>query len=148
MYVIDDSMFALLLRFVGRVQTFDFCDSEFLQKQLDAIQTHVEMFPPEERQPRAMEWIERYSRKYRRRWEQGVIHQEAATERCPDCPMSDGGSSEHCQIHRRWLELLREYSADEVDSKEYVARTLALLARHKEHLKIKLSGRRTDLGSV
>ncbi len=139
MYVLDDSMFALLLRFVGREQAVEFCDSEFLQKQLDAIHTHVEMFPPEERQPRALEWIERYSRKYRRRWERGVIHKEAIAERCPDCPMSDRGPSQNCQIHQRWLELLQQYVADEVDSKEYVARALALLARHKEDLKIKLS---------
>ena len=139
MYIMDDSMFALLLRFVGREQTIEFYDSEFLQKQLDAIHTHVEMFPPEERQPRAMEWIEKYSRKYRRRWEQGAIQKEAATERCPDCPMSDGEPSENCQIHQMWLELLRKYATDEVDSKEYVTRTLALLAGHKEHLKIKLS---------
>ena len=140
MYVLDDSMFALLLRFVGSERTITVCDREFLQRQLDAIRTHVEMFPPEERQPRAMEWIERYSRKYRRRWEKGVIHKEAAAERCPDCPMSDWGASQNCQIHQRWLELFQRYTADEVDSKQYVASALALLARHKEDLKIKLSG--------
>lgn len=139
MYVLDDSMFALLLRFVGRKRTIEFCDNDFLQKQLDAIHTYAEMFPPEERQPRAMEWIERYSRKYRSRWEKGVINKEAATERCPDCPMSDKGASKNCQIHQRWLELLQQYEADELDSKQYVANALALLARHKDNLKIKLS---------
>lgn len=139
MYVIDDSMFALLLRFVGREQTIEFCDNEFFQKQLDAIHTYVEMYPPEERQPRAMEWIEEYSRDYRRRWEKEVIHEEATAERCPDCPMSDMEPSQTCQIHQRWLELLQQYVADEVDSKEYVVRALALLAQHKEDLKIKLS---------
>jgi hypothetical protein len=39
-----------------------------------------------------------------------------------------------------WLELLRQFTADEVDSKQYVERSLSLLSRHKEDLRFKLSG--------
>ena len=140
MYVIDDAMFALILRFVGREQEITFCDSEFLQRQLDAIQKHVETFPAEERQMRAMEWIETYSRKYRKRWEKGIVNREVAGQRCPDCPMSGRNNLNHCEIHQEWLELLRLFTADEVDSKQYVERSLLLLSRHKEDLRIKLSG--------
>ena len=140
MYVIDDSMFALLLRFVGREQEIKVCDREFLEQQLEAIRTYVEAFPAEERQMRAMEWIETYSRRYRKRFEKLIVKQQGEGQRCPDCPMADVSDLETCQIHREWLELLQQYVADELDSKQYVKDSLELLNRHKEDLKFKLTG--------
>ena len=139
MYTINDAMFALMLRFVGYNHGVTFCDEEFVQKQLKAIHGHIEKFPPEEQELRAIEWIEEYARRYRKTWEKETVDKEFLNQRCPDCPLSKTGGSGHCQIHDQWLELLEQYVAGGINSKEYVENTLKLLARHKEDLKIKLS---------
>ena len=139
MYTINDAMFALMLRFVGRNHGVTFCDKEFVQKQLKAIRRHIEKFPPDEQELRAIEWIEEYARKYRKTWEKETIDKEFFNQRCPDCPLSETGGSQHCKIHDQWLELLEQYVAGEINSKKYVENSLKLLTQHKEDLKIKLN---------
>ncbi len=63
MYTINDTMFALILRFVGNNQDISFCNEEFLQKQFKTIQEHISQFPPEEQRYRIFEWIEKYAEK-------------------------------------------------------------------------------------
>lgn len=139
MYTINDSMFALILRFVGRNQEITFCDQAFIQKQLKAIQAHIKKFPSEEQELRAIEWIEKYARAYRKTWEKEMIDREFSDQRCPDCPLAKVDNLEHCQIHDQWLELLEQYVAGGINSRKYVENVLKLLVQHKENLKIKLS---------
>ena len=133
---IDDPMLALILRFIGRSQEITFRDDEFLQDQLRAIGRHIEGFPPEERQARAFEWVEKHARDYRDRWAQGVVDEVFSGQRCPDCPLAGTDLAENCQIHERWLELLHRYIADEISTRTYTEDSLALLARHKEDLRV------------
>lgn len=142
MYTINDPMFALILRFVGRGQKITFQNDKFIKKELKAIRAHIEKFPPEERELRALEWIEAHASEYRKSWEKETIGGELSRQRCPDCPLAVMDDSEHCEIHDEWLNLLQRYAADEISSREYVENTLRLIAQHKENLKIKLSAMR------
>jgi len=137
MYTINDSMLALVLRFAGRKQGIAFSDKEFMQKQLKAMRAYVEQYPPEERKKRSMEWIATRARQYRETWEKENALREASSHRCPDCPLSDPGTDEHCQIHDQWVGLLHHYMANEMNSREYIESALKLLAQNKKHLKIK-----------
>jgi len=137
MYTLDDSMLTLILRFAGRKQEIAFSDEEFLRRQVEAIQQYIERYPPEEQEMRAIEWIAERARQYRQIWEKEQLTDEVVTHRCPDCPLSSTGSDEHCEIHEQWLELIHQYMADELNSREYIESALELLARNKEHLKIK-----------
>jgi hypothetical protein len=139
MHTINDSMLALILRFVGGYQETAFCNQEFMQKQVTAIRKHVDKFPSNEKEFRAIEWIEKNARQYRRLWQKEVIKKELSEQRCPDCPLAKRNILKPCQIHSRWLELLQQYVNDEINSKEYVERALKLLNQHKENLKVKLS---------
>ena len=64
MHTINDPMFALILRFVGGNQKIAFEDDKFIKKELKVIQSYIEQFPPEERELRAIEWIEAHSYGY------------------------------------------------------------------------------------
>ncbi|KHD06296.2 hypothetical protein PN36_17275 [Candidatus Thiomargarita nelsonii] len=139
MYSIDDPMFALILRFVGHNQKIFFCNQNFIKKQLKAIQEHIEKFPPEEKELRAIEWIEKCARQYRKIWEKEIITDAFSKEKCPDCPLSEINNLKICRIHDQWLKLFQQYAINEIDSKQYIESNLKLLAEHKEHLKIKLS---------
>jgi hypothetical protein len=139
MYTINDPMFALILRFVGRNQKVILHDGNFIKKQLKEIQAHIDQFPAQEQESRALEWIEAHAYEYRKAWEKEAIGKEFSRERCPDCPFATMNDSEHCGIHEEWLSLLQRYAADEINSREYVENALNLIVRHKEDLKIKLS---------
>lgn len=139
MYTINDPMFALILRFVGRNQKVAFEDDKFIQKELKVIQAHIEQFPPEERELRALEWIEAHAYGYRKTWEKETIGKQLSRQRCPDCPLTVVDDSEHCEIHEEWLSLLQRYADHEISSREYVENALGLIGKHKENLKIKLS---------
>ena len=138
MYTIDDPMFALITRFIGCDQKVTLCNHDFLQKQLNTIQEHIEKFPREEKESRAIEWIEKYACEYRKRWEKEVIDKRFTSQKCPDCPLAKTNIHEHCQIHEQWLELLQRYSADNINSKVYVENTLQLLIQYKDNLKTKV----------
>ncbi len=139
MYTINDPMFALILRFVGRNQKVTFEDDKFIKKESQVIQAYIEQFPAEERELRALEWIEAHAYGYRKTWEKETIGKEFSLQRCTDCPLAVVDDSEHCEIHEEWLSLLRQYAADEISSREYVENALGLISKHKENLKIKLS---------
>lgn len=146
MYTIDDPMFALILRFIGHNKKVSFCDKGFLHKQLKAIQEHVDAFPPEEQELRAIEWIEKYARQYRKSWEEETITKKFIGKRCSDCPLHKSKLKVFkCQIHEKWMKLFRQYATNEISSKQYVEKNLKLLSQHKEHLKIKLSELRTEV---
>lgn len=144
MYTVNDSAFALLLRFVGCGRELSVDDQEFIQEQVKVIKEHVEGFPPEEQDKRALEWIQGNSEKYRARWERQALTKELVDrdlldQRCADCPLAGDQSHRHCEIHDEWKDLLRRYVNDELAPKEYVEKTLKLISEHKERLKIKLS---------
>jgi predicted RNA-binding Zn-ribbon protein involved in translation (DUF1610 family) len=132
-------MFSLILRFVGCNQKISFRNYDFMKKQLKAIQEHINQFPAKEKEFRAIEWIEKHAREYRKMWENEIINEELTSQRCPDCPLTAIHRSEHCQIHDQWLEILRQYVTDEINSKKYIEMALKLLAQNKKSLKIKLS---------
>jgi predicted metal-dependent hydrolase len=136
MYTINDAMLTLILRFAGRKQEIAFSNQEFIQNQLKAIQEHLEKYPPEEQESRAIEWIAMRARKYRKMWEKESITKEVSHHRCLDCPLSNSDVFEHCQIHGQWLELLQQYAANEITSKKYIESALEMLAQNKENLKI------------
>jgi len=136
---IDDSVFALILRFAGFKQELSFSSDEFFKKQLQEIKTHVSQYPSEERGSRALQWIEKYASEYRKAWNKEIVTKEVLAHKCLDCPLQGDNASGHCQIHDQWLELLQRYVADEINSEEYVETALSLLAAHKEDLRIKLS---------
>ena len=138
MYTLDDSMFSLILRFIGHDKEIAFSDNEFIQKQLLAIKNHINEFPPEERESRTLEWIEQYASEYRKRWESDVVGENVSDHRCPDCPLAESNPDEHCSIHNKWLELLDQYITNEINTGRYVKSGLKLLAAHKDLLKVKL----------
>ncbi len=137
MYTINDSMLTLILRFAGHKQAIAFSDQEFIQKQLSAIQEYLEKYPPEEQESRAIEWIAMHADQYRKIWERESITKEVSSHRCLDCPLSEPGVFEQCQIHGQWLELLQQYAANEINSRQYIESSLEMLAQNKEHLRIK-----------
>jgi len=137
MYTLNDPMLALILRFAGRKQDIAFSDEEFLRRQVEAIQEYIGQHPPEEQEMRAIEWIAMRARQYRKIWEKESLTDEVSSHRCADCPLADSGTIGHCEIHEQWLELIHQYMADDINSREYIESALELLARNKEHLKIK-----------
>ena len=136
---IDDSVFALILRFAGFNQELSFHNDKFFKKQLQEIKTHVDQYQPEERGLRAIKWIEQYASEYRKAWNKEMISKEVLEHQCPDCALQNENISGHCEIHDQWMELLQKYAADEMTSQEYVRNTLLLLATYKEDLRVKLS---------
>jgi len=137
--IIDDSAFALILRFAGFDQELSLHPEEFFKKQLQEIETYVARYQPEERGLRAIKWIEQYADGYRKTWNKEVVSKEVLEHKCPDCPLHSDNVSGHCEIHDQWMELLQKYVADEISSQEYIENTLSLLAEHKEDLRVKLS---------
>ena len=136
MYIADDPTLALITRFVGEAQNLDLSDAQFLLEQIAAIEQYVAPFPAEERQGRALEWIETHARRYRQQWQKQAAVGVLAQARCPDCPLDGGDRATPCAIHERWLELLRRYAATEMSSEEYVADSLKLLSQYKDRLKV------------
>lgn len=141
MYIVDDPTLALMIRFMGAAEPLNLSDAEFLFEQLDAIEQHVSQYPADERQTRALEWIETHARAYRQRWQQQAAAQHMARLRCSDCPLTEGKPGAPCSVHRRWLALLRRYTGGELSGQDYVHDALKLLAAHKKRLKIARSPR-------
>jgi hypothetical protein len=107
-----------------------------MQQQVTAIQAYVAQFPNNERNWRAIEWIEKHARQYRKSWQRGYISRWMKNLRCPDCPLADGHPISHCDIHERWSNLLANYADDKITSREYVEETLTILREHKAQLKV------------
>ena len=136
MYIVDDPTLALITRFVGDSPNQECSDAEFFRQQLSAIEAHVERFPAAEREMRALAWIEANARQYRQQWQKQAAISSLASTRCPDCPIAGGDRHTPCAIHTHWLALLRRYAAGELSSNAYVEQSLALLATHKDRLKV------------
>ena len=137
MYIVDDPTLALITRFVGDDQTPDLSEAEFLLQQIAAIERHVEQFPADERQARALEWIEMHARDYRQHWQKQAAVGVLAHSRCSDCPLTGGNRTAPCAIHARWLVLLRRYATTEISSREYIEDSLKLLGYNKDRLKVR-----------
>ena len=136
MYIIDDPTLALITRFVGDTAHLNLSDAEFLLQQIAAIEHYVEQFPSDERQARALEWIEVHARAYRQQWQKQAAVAALAQTRCLDCPLTGDNPSASCTIHHRWLQLLQRYAANELSSREYVEKSLKLLGAYKNRLKV------------
>lgn len=136
MYIVDDPTLALITRFVGNAQNLDLSDAEFLLQQIAAIERYVERFPADERQGRALEWIEAHAQHYRQQWQKQAAVGVLARARCPDCPLAGGERATPCAVHTRWLNLLRRYAATEISSREYIEDSLKLLGAYKDRLKV------------
>jgi len=136
MFIVDDPMLALIMRFVSKGEALDVSDQEFLQRQVVAIGEYVAQFPEEEKAQRAMEWIGNYAEQYRKEWQRNMATQELSEKRCPDCPLIANETESHCQIHEHWLLLLKNYASNNITSSTYVEDALRLLDEHKANLQI------------
>ncbi|MDS4028159.1 MAG: hypothetical protein RKO25_14395 [Candidatus Contendobacter sp.] len=142
MYIVDDPMLALIARFMADTENMEVSNTEFLHRQITAIEDYVRQFPHDERDARAMEWIAAHSKIYRRQWQKNTVARTLGETRCPDCPLKGGSRSSPCEIHGFWLKLLQQYIADEMSSQEYVESTLKLLDGYKNRLKAGASRKR------
>jgi hypothetical protein len=138
MLIVDDPLLALIMRFVTDPNQPDSTNEEFIKRQIRTLQEYVDRFPPEEQGTRAMEWIERHARRYRRTWQRRKVSQETPELRCADCPLKARDAAEHCEIHEQWLYLLRRYVTGEMKSKKYVKKALRLLKEHKKQSRRRL----------
>ena len=134
MFIVDDPLLALIVRFVVGQDKLDISDEEFVQRQLETLREYVDRFPADEHTARAMEWVAKNAESYRRSWQQNVVARSAPSQRCPDCPLAGSVGQGHCEVHARWLKLLRTYMAREIGSEAYVEDTLELLRQHKTDL--------------
>jgi len=135
--ILDDSMLALIARFVvDDIGKLSISDEKFLKHQVLEIKSQIEDVPREQQQKVILDWIQEHAEQYRKKWQSKAITQLLLHKRCSDCPLIDNGSSGNCSIHNKWIELLKEYLAGEVDSEEYVVESLRILDEHKQELKI------------
>ncbi|MCW8905496.1 MULTISPECIES: hypothetical protein [Sedimenticola] len=137
MFVVDDPVLALIVRFVARARDLDVTDGEFLQRQVESMKCYLERYPEQEHGDKAIEWIAEYAAQYRDQWQKQVVTQQATQTRCMDCPMNTLGEDSYCQIHYQWLRLLKRYTRDEMSSSEYVKAALKMLREHKQELKVR-----------
>ncbi len=140
MFIVDDPMLALIARFVMDVQHLDVSDEEFLQEQVRSIGEFVDRFPAEQRQARALEWIEVHAKHYRVAWQRRVVSDQLTDRRCSDCPLVRDDSRTRCEIHAKWARLLQGYLDDGISSRQYVEDALRLLSEHKSKLKAVAGG--------
>ncbi len=136
MYCPDDPTLALIARFVGGTAQPELTESEFLYRQVAAIEAYIGRFPANEREARAIEWIETNAERYREQAFRQTAVDSLKRARCADCPLSGGDACMPCSIHVEWLALLQRYAANELSSHEYVEQSLALLDAHKNRLKV------------
>ncbi len=136
MYIVDDPTLALITRFIGDARTLDVSDTEFLLRQIAAINQYVSGFPDHERQMRALEWIEVHASQYRQQWQKQAVMNALSKMRCADCPLTGGSRQSPCTIHKQWSRLLQKYADDHLSSHDYVEATLKLLDNHKRRLKV------------
>ena len=139
MFIADDPMLALIMRFVSKGESPNISDKELMQRQVAAINDYIAQFPDEERTQRAMEWIEKYAEEYRKEWQRNTATRVYSDKRCPDCPLIADGTDTHCEIHERWLALLENYANNNMTSAKYVEDALRLLEEHKAQLQINAS---------
>lgn len=137
MFIVDDPLLALILRFVVDTDPSPAANEEFFQHQIKTIKLHLAQSPGHEPGAKAMEWIEQHAEKYRRHRQRRAVSNRTGYLRCDDCPLASLGAAEHCEIHEQWLYLLRQYTAGRVSSRSYIESALDLLRQHKEELKMR-----------
>ncbi|MCW8881879.1 MAG: hypothetical protein OQK92_06150 [Sedimenticola sp.] len=137
MFVVDDPVLALIVRFVIGSRELKVADEKFLRRQVETLKQHLARFSAEEQETKAIEWIAQHAKRYRDQWQRQVIKKRVSQVRCVDCPMNSLGMDVHCAVHSKWLELLKRYSADEITSTEYVAASLTVLQNHKAELLVR-----------
>ncbi len=137
MFIAEDPLLALILRFVVDTSKGGGSNEEFLDLQLQTLKKHLAHFPDEEQGIRALEWIEQRAQRYRQDWERRTVSHRTLCLRCADCPLADRGVEEHCEIHEQWLYLLRRYTTGRGVAAEFVEGALRLLQANKEQLKVR-----------
>jgi len=138
MFIVDDPLLALIVRFVINGQEPDASNEEFIKRQIQTLKAYVARFPPEQQGSKAMEWIEQYAERYRKEWQKRAVTSRSTVTRCDDCPLKLLGTEEFCEIHEQWRYLLQCYVTDEIASKKYIKNALRLLKKHKKQLKHRL----------
>ena len=137
MCIIDDPMLALIARFVVEdIDNLSISDEIFLQHQVAEISSYIENSPGKQHQQLALAWIKEHAEQYRQEWRKRTFSKVVLDKRCADCPLIHDSSKYTCIIHSRWVVLLKEYVADEIDSDIYIEETLNLLNQNKTNLKI------------
>lgn len=138
MLIHDDPLIALILRFVVDTEDSGYDAEEFLQRQLRAMRQYLARFPQEERSTRAMEWIGKHAKRYRRDWEKNTVASRTVYLRCADCPLAGLHAADQCEIHEQWLYLLHRYLNREVTTRHYVEDALSVLREYKEQQKVRV----------
>ena len=135
MSTLDDPMLALIARFVRADMTgLELCNETYLREQFAEIKAYIEAFPESVRDQATLDWICEHAERYRRQWQKRELSHLLLDQRCDDCPMLDDGSNASCIIHTRWVGLLKEYIAGDINSERYVEATLRLLDDHKNQI--------------
>ncbi|WP_428623063.1 hypothetical protein [Sedimenticola sp.] len=137
MFIVDDPILALIVRFAVRDREINGTDEAFLRRQVETLKQYLKRFPESEHGDKVIEWIAEYAAEYRLSWQRQVVSRQAGKTRCRDCPMNTFGEDVFCQVHYKWMELLRRYSRDEMNSIEYVKAALQMLRQHKRQLVIR-----------
>lgn len=65
----DNPTFRTFRGLVARFAKPDFSETEFLRQQVAVIEAYVERFPSDERDFRALAWIEANARQFRQQWQ-------------------------------------------------------------------------------
>jgi len=135
MFIADDPLLALILRFILDPDRSEAENEEFLRVQVKTLKRHLLQFPSEEQEARAMDWVAQHAAGYRRCWQRRAVSRQTWSLRCEDCPLRDRvDTAEHCEVHEQWLYLLRRYLTGELRSREYVQHALVLLQGQKDAL--------------
>jgi hypothetical protein len=135
MFIADDPLLVLIVRFVIDGNQPDVANDAFLQQQMRTLKEFVARFPEAEQNDKAFEWIAQHAEQYRQRWQRRTIRRQTTLARCADCPLIKQDASEHCEIHEQWLYLLQRYIAGQLSGKKYVKQALKMLKRQKKQLK-------------
>jgi hypothetical protein len=135
MFIADDPLLVLIVRFVVDGNEPDASNDEFIRQQLRVLKEYVAGFPEQEQGAKALEWISKHAERYRRNWQRRTVSRRTSLTRCDDCPLNKLDASQHCEIHEQWLYLLQRYIAGDCSSKKYVKKALKMLKHHKKQLK-------------
>ena len=139
MCIVDDPTLALIARFVVKdINNISVSDENYLKQQCTELRSYIGNATGAEQEQIALTWIRDHAERYREEWLKSNFAKILHDKRCPDCPIIDNHSTSHCIIHRRWIGLLEEYLADEINSERYIEETLKLLNQHKQSLKVSL----------
>jgi hypothetical protein len=136
---IDAPLLALLLRFVVSEAPGELPQEACMRLQLAMIREHVAGFPPQEREARALEWVQTHARRFRQECHGKLIRAATADDaRCPDCPLSATPDRARCAMHEQWIALVRRFLDDELAPVEYVRACLDLLRAHGDEIRVEL----------